>query len=178
MALTLHNTLTLEKEPFTSIEQDKVKMYCCGITVYDYCHLGHARTCIVWDVVRRYLKWRGYDVTYIQNFTGIIAKELRKEGNLLVHQGKTETASDLLQQQWHTLRTLAHVLGLEADENQLQPEPSEGVDDAEIEALIEQRKEARKNKNFAESDRLQDHLNEKGIILVDQPVKVTTWQRG
>ncbi|MGK7941884.1 MAG: cysteine--tRNA ligase [Crocosphaera sp.] len=482
MTLTVYNTLTRKKETFTTVEEGKVRMYCCGITAYDYCHLGHARTCIVWDVVRRYLQWRGYDVTYIQNFTDIddkilnrarkenttmeavserfieayfedmerlgvgkadayprathalneiqqlvseletkgyayasegdvyyhvrqfkdygklsgrkledlqagasgrvtvedpeaskkkdpadfalwkgakpgepawdspwgkgrpgwhiecsamvremlgetidihaggsdlifphheneiaqseaatgetlatswlhngmvkvggekmskslgnfttirdllenidpmavrlfilqahyrkpvdftdealeaatngwhtlsegllfgfqhgsqlgfkrdlpellpefvqrfqdavdddfnfagglavlfeIAKELRKEGNLLVHQGKTDTSSEVLQQQWYTLRALAHVLGLEADTTQLNTETSNGLDDSEIEALIEQRKEARQNKNFAESDRIRDELKEQGVILVDQAGGVTTWHRG
>ncbi|MEL4893936.1 cysteine--tRNA ligase [Crocosphaera sp. Alani8] len=479
MTLTVYNTLTRKKEPFTTIEKDTVKMYCCGITTYDYCHLGHARTCIVWDVVRHYLQWCGYTVTYIQNFTDIddkilnrarrekttmeavserfieayfedmerlgvqkadayprathtlkgiqrlvseletkgyayasqgdvyydvgrfkeygklsgrkledlqagasgrvvvedpeaskkkdaadfalwkgakpgepawdspwgkgrpgwhiecsamvreilgesidihaggsdlifphheneiaqseavtgkalasywlhngmvkvsgekmskslgnfttirellekfepmavrlfilqahyrkpvdftdealaaatngwhtlsegllfgfeygsklgfkrdlpellpefvqrfqeavnddfnfagglavlfeIAKDLRKERNLLVHQGNTETSSELLQKQWYTLRSLAHVLGLEADENQLKPRESNGLDDTEIETLIEQRKEARKNKNFTESDRIRDQLKEQGIVLVDKAAGVTTW---
>lgn len=83
MTLTLYNTLTRQKEPFQTIEAGKVRMYCCGITVYDYCHLGHARTCITWDVVRRYLEWRGYAVNYIQNFTDIddkILNRARQEG--------------------------------------------------------------------------------------------------
>jgi cysteinyl-tRNA synthetase len=83
MALTLYNTLTRRKEPFESLEPGKVRMYCCGITVYDYCHLGHARTCIVWDTARRYLQWLGYDVRYVQNFTDIddkILKRARDEG--------------------------------------------------------------------------------------------------
>lgn len=86
MTLTLYNTLTRSKQPFIPIEAGKVRMYCCGITVYDYCHLGHARTCIVWDVVRRYLQWLGYDVTYIQNFTDIddkILNRARKEGTTM-----------------------------------------------------------------------------------------------
>ena len=76
MTLTLYNTLTRRKEPFEPVESGKVRMYCCGITVYDYCHLGHARTCIVWDTARRYLQWRGYDVEYVQNFTDIDDKIL------------------------------------------------------------------------------------------------------
>lgn len=83
MTLTIYNTLTRRKEPFHPIEPGKVRMYCCGITVYDYCHLGHARTCLVWDVVRRYLQWSGYQVNYIQNFTDIddkILKRARQEG--------------------------------------------------------------------------------------------------
>ena len=78
MTLTVYNTLTRRKEPFKTIETNKVRMYCCGITVYDYCHLGHARTCLVWDVVRSYLQWSGYEVTYIQNFTDIDDKILNR----------------------------------------------------------------------------------------------------
>lgn len=83
MTLTLYNTLTRRKEPFSPIETGKVRMYCCGITAYDYCHLGHARTCIIWDTARRYLQWRGYDVNYVQNFTDIddkILNRARQEG--------------------------------------------------------------------------------------------------
>ena len=83
MTLSVYNTLTRSKETFQTLEKNKVRMYCCGITVYDYCHLGHARTCLVWDVVRRYLKWCGYEVQYIQNFTDIddkILNRARQEG--------------------------------------------------------------------------------------------------
>lgn len=83
MTLTVYNTLTRSKSAFQTIEENKVRMYCCGITVYDYCHLGHARTCLVWDVVRRYLEWSGYEVNYIQNFTDIddkILNRARQEG--------------------------------------------------------------------------------------------------
>ena len=78
MTLTVYNTLTRRKENFKTIEPNKVRMYCCGITVYDYCHLGHARTCLVWDVVRNYLEWLGYEVKYIQNFTDIDDKILNR----------------------------------------------------------------------------------------------------
>jgi cysteinyl-tRNA synthetase len=78
MVLKIYNTLTRSAEPFEPLEPGKVRMYYCGVTVYDYCHLGHARACIVWDVVRRYLKWRGYDVRYVQNFTDIDDKILNR----------------------------------------------------------------------------------------------------
>jgi cysteinyl-tRNA synthetase len=78
MSLTLYNTLTRKKESFEPIEAGKVRMYCCGVTVYDYCHLGHARSYIVWDILRRYLTWRGYDVRYVQNFTDIDDKILNR----------------------------------------------------------------------------------------------------
>jgi cysteinyl-tRNA synthetase len=81
MNLTLYNTLTNQEEIFIPVNPPKVNMYCCGITAYDYCHLGHARTCIVWDVVRSYLIWRGYEVKYIQNFTDIDDKILNRAKN-------------------------------------------------------------------------------------------------
>ncbi|WP_250126501.1 cysteine--tRNA ligase [Chroococcidiopsis sp. CCMEE 29] len=78
MSLIVYNTLTRRKEPFTTIEPGKVMMYCCGVTVYDDCHLGHARSYMGWDVVRRYLQWRGYQVRYVQNFTDIDDKILNR----------------------------------------------------------------------------------------------------
>jgi cysteinyl-tRNA synthetase len=84
MPLSLYNTLTRRKESFEPLEVGKVKMYYCGVTVYDYCHLGHARACIIWDVARRYLSWRGYEVRYVQNFTDIddkILNRARDEGS-------------------------------------------------------------------------------------------------
>jgi len=76
--MLIYNTQTRQKEPFSTLTPGQVKMYCCGVTVYDYCHLGHARSYIVWDVIRRYLTWRGYQVTYIQNFTDIDDKILTR----------------------------------------------------------------------------------------------------
>ncbi len=86
MTLIVYNTLTRSKSAFRTIEENQVRMYCCGMTVYDYCHLGHARTCLVWDVVRRYLEWCGYEVNYIQNFTDIddkILNRAREEGTTM-----------------------------------------------------------------------------------------------
>ncbi|MGF1675733.1 MAG: cysteine--tRNA ligase [Rivularia sp. (in: cyanobacteria)] len=78
MTLTVYNSLTRRLEAFTTVEPQKVKMYYCGVTVYDYCHLGHARACIVWDVVRRYLEFSGYQVRYVQNFTDVDDKILKR----------------------------------------------------------------------------------------------------
>jgi cysteinyl-tRNA synthetase len=78
MTLTVYNTLTRRQEAFETVEPGKVKMYYCGVTVYDYCHLGHARACIVWDVVRRYLEFIGYKVRFVQNFTDIDDKILNR----------------------------------------------------------------------------------------------------
>ena len=78
MSLTLYNTLTRRKSLFTPLQPGKITMYCCGVTVYDYCHLGHARSYIAWDTLRRYLEWRGFEVTYVQNFTDIDDKILNR----------------------------------------------------------------------------------------------------
>ncbi|MDJ0661272.1 MAG: cysteine--tRNA ligase [Crocosphaera sp.] len=78
MTLKIYNTQTRRLEPFVTLLPGRVTMYCCGVTVYDYCHLGHARSYIIWDMVRRYLQWRGYEVTYVQNFTDIDDKILRR----------------------------------------------------------------------------------------------------
>jgi len=71
MALKLYNTLKKEKEEFVPVESDKVKIYVCGPTVYDYFHLGNARAFIVFDVLRRFLQYMQYDVTYVMNLTDI-----------------------------------------------------------------------------------------------------------
>ncbi|MEB3335055.1 MAG: cysteine--tRNA ligase [Cyanobacteriota bacterium] len=78
MPLRLTNTLTRRLEPFEPLVPGRVSIYCCGITVYDLCHLGHARAYIVWDVLRRFLGWRGYAVTFVQNVTDIDDKILQR----------------------------------------------------------------------------------------------------
>ncbi len=88
MALTIYNTLTRGKEQFAPIEPGKVRMYVCGMTVYDYCHLGHARVLVAFDVITRYLRARGYDVTYVRNITDIDDKILRRAAE----NGETYTA--------------------------------------------------------------------------------------
>jgi cysteinyl-tRNA synthetase len=76
--LQIHNSLTGTKEPFKSIEPGKVRMYACGMTVYDYCHIGHARAHVVFDVVARYLRWSGYAVTFVRNITDIDDKIIKR----------------------------------------------------------------------------------------------------
>ena len=76
--MKLFNTYSNKIEEFKTIEPNKVKMYVCGPTVYDYAHLGHARCYITWDVLYRYLKFKGYDVTYCRNVTDVDDKILKK----------------------------------------------------------------------------------------------------
>ncbi|MBH0199254.1 MAG: cysteine--tRNA ligase [Nitrospira sp.] len=76
--LQLFNTLTGKREPFEPIEPKTVRMYVCGVTVYDYCHIGHARSALVFDVLRRYLEYSGYAVTFVKNFTDVDDKIIKR----------------------------------------------------------------------------------------------------
>jgi len=83
MALKIYNTLSRKKEEFTPVENGKVKMYVCGMTVYSDAHIGHARTYFAFDVIRRYFEYKGLDVTYVQNITDVddkIINAANKEG--------------------------------------------------------------------------------------------------
>src|SRR5487761_2417358 len=76
--LKIYNTLIRDKQEFKPIEANKVRMYVCGMTVYDYCHLGHARVMVVFDMVYRWLKVSGYDVNYVRNITDIDDKIMKR----------------------------------------------------------------------------------------------------
>lgn len=80
--MKIFNTLTRQKEEFTPIEPGKVRMYSCGPTVYNYFHIGNARPFIIFDTLRRYLEYRGYEVKFVQNFTDIDDKMIRKANEL------------------------------------------------------------------------------------------------
>jgi cysteinyl-tRNA synthetase len=82
MAIKIYNTMTRSKEEFVPLEEGKVKMYVCGPTVYNYIHIGNARPAIVFDTVRRYFAYRGYDVQYISNFTDVDDKLIRAANEL------------------------------------------------------------------------------------------------
>ena len=76
--LKIYNTLARDKQEFNPIEKNKVRMYVCGMTVYDYCHLGHARVMVVFDMVQRWFKASGYDVNYVRNITDIDDKIIKR----------------------------------------------------------------------------------------------------
>lgn len=82
MTIKIYNTLTRKKENFVPLEEGKIKMYVCGPTVYNYIHIGNARPPIVFDTVRRYLEFRGYEVNYISNFTDVDDKLIRAANEL------------------------------------------------------------------------------------------------
>jgi cysteinyl-tRNA synthetase len=76
--LQLHNTLSNSKVPFTPIEEGKIRLYVCGMTVYDYCHIGHARVMVSFDVITRYLRHAGYQVEYVRNITDVDDKIIKR----------------------------------------------------------------------------------------------------
>ena len=107
MGLRLHNTLSGQLEDFTPLESDHVRMYVCGMTVYDNCHLGHARSMLAFDVVQRWLKASGYRVTYVRNVTDIDDKIIRRA----LENG--ETIGTLTDRMVQNLHRDADALGIE-----------------------------------------------------------------
>jgi cysteinyl-tRNA synthetase len=78
LPMKIYNTLTGRKEEFVPLNPRKVGIYACGVTVYDYCHIGHARSAIIFDVIRRYFRYKGFDVAYVRNFTDIDDKIINR----------------------------------------------------------------------------------------------------
>ncbi|MFT6267271.1 MAG: cysteinyl-tRNA synthetase [Alphaproteobacteria bacterium] len=108
--LQIYNTLSKEKQPFTPLVENKVGLYVCGITVYDLCHMGHARTYLSFDIVVRYLRHLGYDVKYVRNITDVDDKIIQRA------QQNNETPGEL------TERTIAYMHSDFAALNLLKPD--------------------------------------------------------
>ena len=104
--MEIYNTLTRKKETFVPMEEGKVKMYCCGPTVYNFIHIGNARPICLFDVFRRYLEFRGYDVTFVQNFTDVDDKIIKKANEEGV------TAAEIAQRYIKEYKTDAKGLGV------------------------------------------------------------------
>jgi len=121
MSLRLYNSATRKKEVFRPIREGQVGIYVCGVTVYDLCHIGHARSAIVFDVLVRYVRGRGYTVTYVRNFTDVDDKIIERAG-----QTGEDTAS-LAEKYIHAFYEDMHALGvLDAD---IEPRATEHIDD-------------------------------------------------
>ncbi|STV41454.1 cysteinyl-tRNA synthetase [Klebsiella pneumoniae subsp. ozaenae] len=76
--IKLTNTLGMQKELLVPVKESRIGIYVCGVTVYDLCHLGHARTFVAFDMIVRYLRFRGYDVTFVRNITDIDDKIIQR----------------------------------------------------------------------------------------------------
>ena len=129
--LKIHNTLSKQKEEFTPLQPGKVNMYVCGMTVYDLCHVGHARVMVVFDVVTRYLRAVGYDVTYVRNITDIDDKIIKRAAE----NGESITA--LTERYIDEMHKDAEALGVLRPD--LEPKATESMNEmlAMIETLID-----------------------------------------
>ena len=129
--MNIYNTLTRTKQKFVPIEEGKVKIYACGPTVYNFIHIGNARPLCVFDVLRRYLEWRGYEVTFVQNFTDIDDKLIKKAAE----EGITvpEVAARYIEEFWVDAK------GLGIREATVHPKATENIDAIQdiISALVE-----------------------------------------
>ena len=95
--MKLYNTLTRKKEEFIPIKEGEVKMYSCGPTVYNFFHIGNARPFIMFDALRRYFEYRGYKVTFVQNFTDVddkLINRAREEGITLIDENALNIIND------------------------------------------------------------------------------------
>ncbi len=124
--MKIYNTLTRRKEEFVPLEPGVAKIYCCGPTVYDRIHIGNARPLCVFDVLRRYLEWRGYEVRYVQNFTDVDDKIIRRANEEGVSSG--EIAERYIAEYWIDAK------GLGAREATVHPRATENM--GEIIAII------------------------------------------
>jgi len=107
MALQLYNTLTRKKDLFKPIKPGKIDLYVCGITVYDYCHIGHARVLVAFDAITRYLRSQGWDVNYVRNITDIDDKILRRaDENKELYTDLTERMIDAMHEDERSLGIL------------------------------------------------------------------------
>ena len=125
--LKIYNTLTRQKDVFTPIHEGKVNMYVCGMTVYDLCHVGHARVMVVFDVVTRYLRAQGYNVTYVRNITDIDDKIIKRAAE------NGESIQSLTERYIEEMHKDADALGVLRPD--LEPKATESM--AEILAMIE-----------------------------------------
>ena len=119
--MKIFNTLTRDKQEFVPIDKDEVKIYACGPTVYNYIHIGNARPLCVFDVLRRYLEWRGVKVKYVQNFTDIDDKLIKKANEEGI------TVPEVAERYIKEFRTDSN--GLNVKEATVHPRATENIDE-------------------------------------------------
>lgn len=121
MSLQIYNTLTRQKETFKPLVPGKVGMYVCGMTVYDFCHLGHARVMVAFDVIVRYLKHKGYEVNYIRNITDIDDKIITRANE------NSESITELTERFIAEMHKDADALGIERPD--AEPKATDHIDE-------------------------------------------------
>lgn len=118
--MKLFNSLTMKKEEFIPIEEGKVRMYACGPTVYNYIHVGNARPIIMFDILRRYMEYRGYEVTFVQNFTDVDDK--------IINRAKDEQVSSSVIAEKYIEEYFTDCHGLGVREATIHPKATENID--------------------------------------------------
>lgn len=118
--MKIHNSMSKTKEEFEPINAPEVKMYACGITVYDDCHIGHAKQAVTFDIIRRYLEYKGYKVTYVRNYTDVDDKIIARANQLGVN------ALDYSQDRINEVERVMDLLGVRAPN--VEPKASENID--------------------------------------------------
>ena len=128
--VAIYNSFTRKKEPFTPIEFKKIRMYVCGMTVYDFCHIGHARVMVVFDMVSRYLRSIGFEVFYVRNITDVDDKIIERANS------SNQSISDLTSRFIEEMNNDAKALGVLPPD--LEPKATEHIKEmiVIIEALI------------------------------------------
>ena len=117
--MKIHNSMSKTKEEFEPINAPEVKMYACGITVYDDCHIGHAKQAVTFDIIRRYLNFRGYKVTYVRNYTDVDDKIIARANELGIN------ALDYSQDRINEVERVMNLLGVRAPD--VEPKASENI---------------------------------------------------
>ena len=120
MAMKIHNSMSKTKEEFKPINGNEVKMYACGITVYDDCHIGHAKQAITFDIMKRYLEYRGYHVTYARNYTDVDDKIIARANQLGIN--ALEYSKDRINE----VERVMNLLGVRTPD--IEPKASENID--------------------------------------------------
>lgn len=126
--LKIYNTLKKEKEVFKSIKENEVKMYVCGVTVYDEPHLGHARAYVAFDIIKRYLQYKNYKVTYVRNITDIDDKIIKKAASLTDNPSEIPAkCTEITEKYYNCFIENINQLNIEAAE--IEPKATEHIDD-------------------------------------------------
>ena len=118
--MKIHNSMSKTKEEFIPMNAPEVKMYACGITVYDDCHIGHAKQAVTFDIIRRYLTYKGYNVTYVRNYTDVDDKIIARANELGIN------ALDYSQDRINEVERVLNLLGLKAPD--IEPKASENIE--------------------------------------------------
>ncbi|HXJ78512.1 MAG TPA: hypothetical protein VMS64_07485 [Candidatus Methylomirabilis sp.] len=168
MSLGIFGSLTTNKTELVPLNAGEIGMYACGVTVYGLSHIGHARSALVFDVIRCYLQFKGLRAWFVRNFTDVDDKIIKRAQ----HDGVS--ATEISGPDIAEFRTDMASIGViraavEPKATEHIPQMIDPALQSRIESLVVQRGEARRQRDFAEADRLRAELRRVGVILEDTP---------